>query len=252
MSTPEEPRYGRRSANWQPEQSQQGQSPWPQYGQAMDSSASPTGDPYGAGQAGVGQQAPYQPAPYGQMPYGYPGVPGGVAPLPKRTGSILTIIVGAFLSFIMAPIVLVALVISGSGVFGMVGAAEEMGATGTVTVTESGAYAVSPMSVDVYACTLTDASGKEHRMEQAAIGRNFQIAGLQPGQYALKCEGEGDFRVIGMPMPSPTDSAAIGTRAFAWATVVGLLGLALLIYGIIRLRKVNRRRREILMGYRPM
>ena len=211
---------------------------WPQYGQGGSGwGAPPAGGPTPAGPGAT---------PYGAPPYGYqtgaPGAPAGLQP--SRTGPVVLIVVGAVLALLVAPAVFVA-VILGSIDYDRL---SELGAPVTsgseVTVDESGSYLVVSTDSSALTCTLTGSDGSV--LELTPVQGEESVAagtGIPAGTYTLDC-GDVSGTLVGMTGQSIEGFGQLVVRAAGWATLIGVIGVVLLIVGIVRLVRVNRRRRE--------
>ena len=253
----------------------QGDTPWPVYGAPgspnpqtpQSSQYSPGGAPSGQFQPGPQQPqnpygaSPYGPGPQGGTPYsaggpqnvpgGYPGGYAPSAPLPSRTGPILTIVGGAILMVVIAPIVLVAVMLSGIGLSSVVENSMQATNGGSLVVGESGAIGVATTSTLPQTCTLSQEGQGSIEMQPELDGAMLVARGLTPGEYTLSCTGmtSADSIVVfdGETLDGmlPSTAAALG-----WASAVGVLGLGVLIGGIVWLVKRNGARRAVMMGYR--
>lgn len=253
---PEEPRYGRRAADepgYTPPQSTPGQ-PDPSNAQPGYGSAN-----HGLGSSGQGNygQGTYGPAgtPNGQPTYGYPGMrpaqPGsGYAPtqtqLPGRGLPITLIVIGLLLMFIVAPVVLVsgaALTAANSMVSGSVASDSRV-----IDVDNTGAALITVMPASQDTTCHLEQGGETVQLEAQDSGGSkvFSSDQVKPGQYDVVCENLPENATV-VPM---NGEAAMGIvkdfgKGALWSVIPGLLGLGLLIWGIVKLVKVNRRRREI-------
>ena len=266
MSTPNdptsgEPRFGQRSENWEEQPAAQPGSttPWPQYGQTPPA-ASPSPSWPQAGQQGQpggyvpNQQGPYppqgggyapqpQPQPQGERGYGYaaPSVP-----MPSRVGPVLTIIAGILVGTVIAFIAFFAMTFSGVNIQNMVESAAPVTSGGQVSVDQSGTYIVTAVDGAAISCTLTAEDGTvlelQGEMGQAGVAMGSQIL---PGTYTLTCDGDSGTNLVGMTGSSVADLTSAGVRALVVSSVIGVVGLFMIIAGVAWLVKVNKRRREI-------
>ena len=255
----------------------QGSTPWPVYG-APDASGSqpPLSPQYPPGGSAGGQfptgsqqtQNPYGASPYGTGPqggtpygsgvpqntpgphaggYGYPVSP----PLPSRTGPILTIVGGAILMVVIAPIILVAMIFSGIGLSSIVESSMQATNGGVVVVGETGSIGVATTSTLPQTCTLSQEGLGSVEMQPELDGAIVVARDLTPGEYTLSCTGmtSSDSVVVfdgeALDGMLPATASALG-----WASVVGIVGLGVLIGGIVWLVKRNGQRRSAMMGYR--
>lgn len=276
---PSAPQFGRRSDTWSPNQpgaqaQNEQSSPWPVYGQTENQprqrppEAGPAGQiPYsGPGQFQpqnqYSQQGQYPngqypgPAQYPQGPYAGPtpytqgqyGVPNGE--MPSRTGAILTLIGGIFLMVIVAPIVFFSLVMGAVGMDRIVEGGMQTTNGGTMNVGSTGVVAVLPLAGDATSCELTDSSGGTTELYyEAQSGGTHVGRGISEGQYTIECEGVPTGSELMVMDGSVLAEIVDGTvKALVWATVIGLVGLATTIGGIIWLVKRNQARRAYLQG----
>lgn len=279
-----EPRYGRRAADEpgyvppQPEATPAGSAPSAPGGNTQPNQPGPgyggqfqtgSGQPgygqapasYGHSQPGYGQRQPgygqssqsgygqFQPG-YGQ-PAGGPhmGQPYGGAPraLPSRGLPITLIVVGCVLMFLVAPFVLIF-----GGTFGVISGLDSIDPESlssdqlTVDTTGVAMVSVSPAN-DNTSCHLEQGGKVVELSGQSSTGSKvFTSENLAPGSYDVVCENLPDGAMV-MPMSGAAAmkmAKAFGTGAL-WSLLPGFLGLGLLIWGIVKLVKVNRRRREI-------
>ncbi|PID97560.1 MAG: hypothetical protein CSA82_03435 [Actinobacteria bacterium] len=260
-----------------PQTPDQTSSPWPAYGQIpgetdpASGTVPPAGSPSTPGVPPVdspnpqsvppAQGTPAQP----ESPYGAPSTPvspaqgswngpGAVTQkLPGRGLPITGIVLGVLMMIILAPIVFFGAFVGGMNLTGMLESAESVTNGDTVTVDDSGSYIlfVEPNDTDALGtCGLfpPDAS-TIYEMQYTASGGStgYMVSGLEPGEYVLDCQGTLPPDAMGATGLNLSEEslANAGGGAFMWATVVGLLGLVLLIVGIVFLVRANKRRREI-------
>lgn len=259
----EEPRYGRRAAD------EPGYvAPQPGAGAAGSApSAAETTQPgngqnqpgYGQNQPGYGQNQPG----YGQPGYGQPSQPGYGQPaggphlrqpyagapraLPGRGLPITLVVVGCVLMFLVAPLVLLL-----GGVFGVAGSMIDMDPQSlspdhlTVDTTGVAVVSVSPANDDT-ACHLEQGATTVELSGESSTGTKvFTNENVAPGTYEVVCENLPDgamvFPISGKDAMKMVKDFSAGAM---WSLIPGLLGLGLTIWGIVKLVKVNRRRREI-------
>lgn len=201
----------------------------------------------GYGQAGYGQPG-YGPA-YGQN--GYQG--GGRAPiqLPGRGGSIAMIVIGVVMMLVIAPAAFLMSFAVGTlqsldtSSFEPVqnGGSIEVGSTGVVTVVYSSSLDGQVGTV-APSCTLVGQSGT-YPLVSVGHEKGARASDLPVGTYTLKCENADgqDILVFGGEFFEDALSS-LGPSAII-STVVGFAGLALMIWGIVKLARVNRERRAI-------
>ncbi|WP_175956331.1 hypothetical protein [Schaalia sp. Marseille-Q2122] len=239
----EEPRYGRRSDEWTPEAQTpsstpsangtagtHADTPWPQYGQLSD-------------------QTPVSPQP-GPNPHGAP-YSGQPAPaLPGRGRGIGLLVGGLVAMLLVAPAVFFGVLLGGMNLGELANSAAPVQSGQTVTVTDSGSYAVVVNSGDVYGCALTDSAGVSHEMLfQPSTSSTFWAQGLTPGTYTLECATEGNVQLMGMSGLSIDSATSAMLSALGWSALVGFIGLGLTIWGVVAIIRINRQRREIQRTY---
>lgn len=246
--------YGQSSgqASGQYGQNQYGQD---QYGQG--GYQQPSGQPFQPS-SGYGDQygqsgQPVPPA-YGQQGYGQPygGAPRGgyVAPiqeLPGRGLPIALIIIGIILMIVVAPIAGFAGVLP--KVISTVENSESLyyNPGDTVTIDESGSFSIiSQDGQTIPNCELTGDGGTYSFEPQNIEGQSLGfVAQVPAGQYTLECDETPSAPFMGLG-GEVFGSATQGLiHGFIIASVVGVIGLIVLIWGIVKLVKVNRKRREI-------
>lgn len=205
------------------------------------------GDPYAPPQSAA--------TPPGPTPFPSPVPPAGGAPrgdLPSRTGPILTLLGGVALMIVIAPIVFIGLIMNGLAVGSMMDGSVLVSNGGSIVIDETGAVGVVVDSSQHYSCTLTSETNEVVEMVFEADGAILAARGLEPGgTYILNCEGltGADTMVVfgGSTLASLIPTA---TSAFGWATLVGFIGVGVLIWGIVWLVRRNRARREVMMSWR--
>lgn len=212
----------------------------PAYGQPSN------GQP-GYGQPGYGQPG-YGPA-YGQNSY----QGGGRAPiqLPGRGGSIAMIVIGVIMMLVIAPVAFFMSVAVGTlqsldtSSFEPVrnGGSIEVGSTGMVTVVYSSSLdgqvgAVTP------SCTLVG-QNDTYPLVSVGDGDGAMATDLPAGTYTLKCENADGQDILVFGGELVDDVLSSFGPGLIIATIVGIAGLALMIWGIVKLARVNRERRAI-------
>ncbi len=284
---PAAPQFGQRSETWMPggqnsSAASNGQgNPWPVYGEAGNQSQPGASQgQFPAGQYGQpGGQAPQGPYP-GQNPYPQQGgqYPGNQYPpqsqypqapyaaptpysqgqnsvstggeMPSRTGAILTLIGGIFLMIVVAPIVFFSLVMNAVGVDRLMEGGLQATNGGTMSVGSAGVVAVLPLSGEATSCLATDSAGNSTELYyEVQSGGTYVGRGLAEGEYTIECEGVPSGSELMVLDGTVLGEIVDGTvQAVVWATVIGLVGLALTIGGIIWLVKRNQARRAYLQG----
>ena len=218
-------------SNPSPYDSQGGQNtPWPQYGENAQTAA-----PQG-----------YSGAAYGG---GYAGPTAVVMPdMPSRAPGVVTLVIGVLLMIIVAPIVLI--MTMGMGI---TSAAESVGNEAilrngdSVTVTSEGQYTLMIGEAGATSCSLVDSSGVSHRMQSYDDQNNLYTASnLSSGTYKIDCDlVTSGTDIFGFNGNAEDAVIQMFVMPFVWATVVGVIGLILLIVGIVLLVKANGKRRRL-------
>lgn len=205
----------------------------PSYGPADQQNAVPTN----------GTSYPGAAAPQG---YGAPA-PVVMSKLPGRGGAITTLVLGVVLMVFIAPLVFFATMIA--GVAGTDGNAVKGGTTANgsvVTVTADGIFMVRADAHKDPSCSLIGADDKSYELEPYAGSEDVYLAeNLPAGSYVLQCDGIASGANITAFNASPEVVTKVFAMPFVWGTVVGVVGLILLIVGIVLLVKVNGKRRRI-------
>lgn len=223
----------------------------PPYGSAPGQTGSAAGqNPYPGSPQYGGPNQPPTPGPFPQSASPRGAMPAGS--LPSRTGPVLTIIGGIALMIVVAPIVLISLILSGFGISNIVDSSMQAANGGTIIVDETGSVGLIISSNQPYSCTLTSEAGEVVEMGSELDGAVLAARGLTPGsEYVLSCDGvtSADTLVVldGSTMESMVPSSM---QAFGWASLVGVIGLGVLIAGIVWLVRRNRERREVMMTWR--
>ncbi len=248
------PQFGQRSSQWTPSQPEpkpaEQETPWPIY------QAQPGANPYqgsprsgfqGASTGGPGQdpyrQRPSQPFPdVSQVPSGPP---------PSRVGPVLTIVGGVVAAVVIAPIIFVTFIFTSIGLGNLLDADVQTVNGAVLDVTEPGTLYLTPLDGSASACELISESGEVLvGYAERDAGGAFVVRGVEPGQYVVDCAGMmqgGSIMVMtGDVMADVVGGALTG---MLWASLVGLIGLAAFITGIVWLVRRNRVRREMYRGY---
>ncbi len=211
------------------------------------------------------QPAP-QPAP--SAPYGTPNAPMGQMPhipqmpqLPSRTGGTIALVFGLVTMLILAPIAFAVAAAIGSAasisaqpnfspdlLVSSVAVGEQVtvDSTGLVALEASLDNPILPQS-----CQLESPTETYPLISDTSNGTlNFNGFGIPEGTYTLTCSpasttGTVYFQQfqVGSVLSIFGGGLLIGLIA---GTVVGFIGLALTIFGIVRIVKVNKRRRELM------
>lgn len=195
---------------------------------------------------------PHNSGPTPQQPGGYPNQQYPKPPLPGRGGAIALLVVGVVMAFVIAPITLVVGVVLGADIPSFVDSMSRVESGQVVTVDDSGSYFVFSQSQKITECFLDDPAGLgTYELKEAGAG-TFYERGIEPGSYMLLCDGPSSAELFGMTGLSPNTLVKASLWGFGLASVVGIIGIVLTIWGIVRLVRVNRKRREILRSpYQP-
>lgn len=266
---PSEPRYGARSDKYgQPtpyEPAASSERPWPTYQQTPHQ---PNAEPPGHGQPSYGQPNQGQAAP-NTDPYRYTpsqtGAPGGYpspgpyppgsptvqsGPAPSRALPILTMIGGIVLMVVVAPIIFVVLVLQGFGFSQIMDGSMTAIDGGPITVDDTGAVGVAlATGMPAYGCVLEGAGGTHELTPEPNFAFNeadvLTARGLQPGQYTLHCENAtpGTQYTV-FPGEVLNNLMPMSLKAFGWASLAGVTGLAAAITGLVWLIRRNRAIRQ--------
>lgn len=250
-----QPRYGRRAedepgyvppAQNPPTGPQQPNYTQPGYGQQSQPGDGQQNQP-GYGYAQPGQVPPQYPGQYG-APY---------VELPGRGLPITLIVLGLITMLVIAPLVFIGGVAYGS-ISGVVDKIDpNSGSTvtngATVEVDSMGFYGVViPNPTGDISCSLEGANGSvelpRENSSDAGGGAVFLAQDIPAGTYELQCANVPEnAQMIGLDGEIVSNLfSALGKSTIAGG-IVGLIGLGLLIWGIVKLVKVNRRRREIML-----
>lgn len=233
--TPAQPSYGQTGAAGDNQPSfGQGQYGQPSFGQQ--------GQP---GQPQYGQQAPWQSSP---TPFAPSGTPSG--PPPSRTGAVLTLIGGVVAMVIIAPVIFITVLLSGVGLDRMVDGSIQTTNGGVVVVDDSGVLAVSPLTGSADACVLTNESGGQFELYYELESGGTHVGRSVPaGEYTINCTGvpEG-AQLLVMDGTFLASVMRTSVSALLWASLVGVIGLGLTIWGIVWLVKRNKQRKQYFAG----
>ncbi len=240
-----EPQFGQRSDSWSPNPGPDTgpESPWPVYGQN-----------YGAPSQGALPQSQQTAWPLGQqvpIQSPFPGagmVPAG--PPPSRGGAIALLVSGIVTMVLVAPILFVTLVLSSIGMDRIVEIGMATQNNGQVAVGSTGILSVTPLDGDADSCQLVAPNGEVIPMTyEIDSGGMFVARGLTEDVYTVECEGiPPGASVMAVDGEFMSDMVGGTMAAFGWSTLVGLIGLGMLIAGIIWLVKRNRARRAFYQG----
>lgn len=229
----------------------------PAYGQVADPYAAPAQPAYAAapaqpvpGQPVAGQPvqpayapAPGQPVPGQPLPGQYPGA---AAPaLPGRGGAIAMLVSGLVMMLIIAPIVLFA------GVAGSVVNNLDSLTSSTVVLDQQDSVVINVTgpSQREAVCGLVSESGEVYEAHPASNGQ--QVDKVPAGTYTVACDNitESDI-VVAMSQAQALSMFAGGVGlSFLASFIIGTIGLVLLIVGIVKLVKVNKKRAAMANPY---
>lgn len=153
----------------------------------------------------------------------------------RRIGPLVALFSGIFTAVFLAPLVFVGVILATPGILEAARAQQEVANGSTVIIGESGAYFVSSITPDVQHCHLTGQDGVVHDMGPApGPTGGFLIQGLPRGSYVLTCSGEGQMALTAGPFVSEEAVRIWGSRAFMWATVVGVVGVVVGAVGAVK------------------
>ena len=256
----DEPRYGRRLPEGQ-QPPAYGQQP-PTYGQQPPGAPGsyPQQGGYGAPPS-YGQPGPmpggYAPAGYGQQ-YGAPGGYGpgpSSGPRPKRTGAVITLVLGVIL-MLGAPIAGFAIAIaSATDSFSDIAIdGAQLNNGGSVelpaNVDRMAIFEASNITPGAVSCDVTDPGGRSLPVSDTADifgSQDVPLPGItfrttSAGSYTISCDLPSNVNqsIIVTP-PLDFDSLLSGGMAVLIGLAVGFLGFVMMIIGIIWLVRVNKR-----------
>ncbi|MDO5034467.1 MAG: hypothetical protein Q4E01_03670 [Actinomycetaceae bacterium] len=209
------------------------------------------------GQPGYGQQA------YGQPGYGQPGQPynpGKFEELPGRGVAIVLTVVGLAVALIIAPVAMAITASIGALKNFDTSMLEPVYSGDTVTVGELGMVTVTFDTLGDYdevlngnpgvdgapICVLDGGNGRTFELypgsEDALDSTAFDVPA---GSYTLDCTNDNGRGMLVFTGDEIGDMVGMVGPSLIVGTVVGLIGLGLFIWGLVKLVKVNRKRREI-------
>ena len=196
----------------------------------------------------------YQPGNAGPAGLGVGGYPqsadtsgpyGVISGLPSRTLAIVLMVLGAVTTVILSVVVFIVLLLSGVNIGELVEKAMTVSNGATVSVDQTGSILVMAQDGESLSCTVSNTSGQETALSLTANAPGLVSAsGLTPGEYTLNCRGDvqGLNVITGISPEKLLKSAA---TAFLWGTEIGLAGVVVFIVGVVKLVRVNRKRRAI-------
>jgi hypothetical protein len=153
------------------------------------------------------------------------------------------LVAGVVLMLVVAPVAFFGSLAGGLNLDELFRSASTVATGSTVEVDQSGTYIVSSPSGDAISCTLTGNDGTVLQLQSTDESSVAMGSGIAPGSYTLDCGAS--TGLVGMTGVSADQLTSAGVRAVMWSTVVGLIGLALVVVGIVMLVRVNRRRHDI-------
>lgn len=217
-----------------------------------------SGSAFGQGVQGLGSQPPHfaqrQPQSYPQDAEPQPPA----APMPSLAGPIVTIVIGALLMIVVAPLVgvLLSLKLLVDVTADFAPLLVENG--DTVVVNDEGMFGVFSLEEEVGTCTL-DGTGSTYTLAPSSVeGVEILVArDVPPGQYTFVCDGVplGEVFTVApkVLVVGPEETLTGGISAFSlallWSSAIGVVGLALLIFGIVWLVRRNRARKSLVRPY---
>lgn len=275
MSTPntseEPPRYGQRSPDWTPEPTEPDRedrsgtgTPWKQYGTRSGEDSGTPWPKYGETSAGSGptgepRQSGPQPAsgPSGQgrggpwAPQGWPQPsPGSAAPapgpLPSRAGAVVLLVLGVVVATIIAFAAFIGVALAGMDFQDVVNSATPVANGDTVEVDTSGSYTVVDTEGGRLSCDLRSSDGTDTALDGVS-GYTSMVMGsdIPSGSYTLSCQTTGNASLVGMTGLDASQMTEAVMRGFTWGTVLGFIGIAMVVGAVVWLVRINRRRSEI-------
>lgn len=205
----------------------------PSYGPSDEPHAMP---PNGAPRAG------------GSVPQGY-GAPAPVAAptLPGRGRAVTTLILGVVLMVVIAPIVTFAMMFA--ALAGTEGGSIKGGTTandGVVTVTADGHFMVRGDADKNPSCSLIGANVSYELVPYEREEGVYMASDVPEGSYRLDCTAIPSTDSIVAYNATPEVVRDTFTMPFLWGSIVGVVGVIVLIVGIVLLVKVNGKRRLIM------
>ena len=210
------------------------------------SSHTPVGEPNASSPAAGSGAVNPAPQGYAGSPYGVPA-PVAMPKLPGRGGAVTTIILGIVLMIIVAPLVVLAMVISGAT--GAPGQSVEGGTKENgdiVTVTADGHYMVGGTGGKEPECSLIGRDDEVYKLEPYDGHDDAYLASDVPaGEYKLDCDGISASESITGYNTTPEVMTKVVFAPLLWGSGVGVAGLVVLIVGIVLLVKVNGKRRRM-------
>ena len=222
--------------------------PWPQYGELSEESVPPhalySPSAVASSAASTGE-APRGDERASSVPGNVP--PAGAAwsgasvpsePLSRKAG-IWMLVGGLLMSFILAPALMVTLLMTNSNVQAALASARSLTQQASVTVDASGGYLMQTQNV-VSSCELVAADGTAHAMN--SLSGIWTAKALPAGDYTVSCT-PAMTGAIGMTGMDEDSAARVGLLPMGAATLVGITGLVLAVWGGVKLYRVGQRRR---------
>lgn len=179
--------------------------------------------------------------------YGAPS-PVSVPSMPGRGPAVATLILGAVLMIVIAPIAFFAAMLY--GIASTPGRSVQGGTTdngSVVTVTADGHFTVKAVAGKDPECSLIDSSGTRYRLDPYGDnGKSYVASGVPAGQYKLRCVAATVGTKVIAYNTAPEAVTQIFVMPFLWGTIVGVAGVIAVIVGIVLLVRVNGKRRRIM------
>lgn len=267
-NTPEEPpRYGQRSPDWTPEPTEPDRgddsgtdtpwrqygtrtgegsgTPWPKYGESRTGSGPSTQPPQSPPDSSAGRSGPSPWAPRGwtQPPSGPAPAPG---PLPSRAGAVVLLVLGVVVATVIAFAAFIGVALAGMDFQEVVNSATPVANGDTVEVDASGSYTVVDTEGGSLSCDLRSSDGTDTALDGVS-GYTSMVMGsdIPSGSYTLSCRTTGNASLVGMTGLDASQMTEAVMRGFTWGTVLGFIGIAMVIGSVVWLVRINRRRSDI-------
>lgn len=194
----------------------------------------------------------------------YAPIPQPLPNEPSRTGSIILLVTGLILTFILAPLALVI-----SSVFGVISAASDYTNTSSahapflqrvengdnITVRDPGLVALTTIPGDTVVPTKCELKSDNRvvtlsrKQDDSSNGTVFTAFDIPKGNYTLDCELPGSAKDISLYYMDASKIAKATITGFfvgfIISTILGVAGLLMIVGGIVWLILVNKRRDEM-------
>ena len=180
-------------------------------------------------------------------PQGY-GAPAPVAAptLPGRGRAVTTLVLGVVLMVVIAPIVTFAMMFA--ALAGTEGGSIKGGTTANdsvVTVTADGHFMVRGDADKNPSCSLIGANVSYELVPYEREEGVYMASDVPEGSYRLDCTAIPSNESITAYNATPEVVRDTFTMPFLWGSIVGVVGVIVLIVGIVLLVNVNGKRRRI-------